>query len=227
MKVLFCHHSRLLADALAGMLGEVPGFETEGAVFDDPDRCSRVCKGDWDVVILGQVALRSHAADATCCHGGNTPYKRVLLGSATSVPRLVEAVHAGFDDLLDINISRDEMVDQLHELHAGRRSLRDHPLFAYTSVPVEAPPLKVPCRDQMDADMVALVARGLTDREIGEALYMAPQTVRNRLSRLMRAGGFRNRTEIALAHWTENQMMGVDDALRQGSIHIGTPSSAT
>ncbi|MEN9792396.1 MAG: hypothetical protein RL330_474 [Actinomycetota bacterium] len=204
MKVLMCHHSRLLADALANMLDAVPGFEARAVVFDDADHCSVVCREDWDVVVMGQVALRGQWADTPCCHREGAAHKKVLMGSGSSVPVLVDAMHAGFDDLLNINISRDEMVDQLHALHAGQRRLADHPFFRYSEVPTEASPSHIPCRSRFDIDIVALVARAFSDKQIGEALHIAPQTVRNHLSRIMRDGGFRNRTEIALAWWREH-----------------------
>ncbi len=204
MKVLICHHSRLLAEALATMLDSVPGFEARAVVFDDADHCSVVCREDWDVVVMGQVALRGQWASTPCCHREGATHKKVLMGSGSSVPVLVDAMHAGFDDLLDINISRDEMVDQLHALHAGQRRLADHSLFRYSDIPTEATPSRVPVRSTVDADIVALVARAFSDKQISEALHIAPQTVRNHLSRIMRDADFRNRTAIALAWWREN-----------------------
>lgn len=203
MKVLFCHHSRLLADALANMLNAVPGFEARGAVFDEVDHCALICRQDWDIVVMGQVALRGTGKGESCCHPEGTRHKKVLMGSGSSVPVLIDAMHNGFDDLLDINISCDEMVDQLHEMHAGRRRLADNSLFRYSAVPTEASPSRIPRRGPLDGDIAALVARAFSDKQVGEALHIAPQTVRNHLSRMMRDGGFRNRTEIALAWWRE------------------------
>ena len=204
MKVLFCHHSRLLADALANMLGAVPGFEARGVVFDEVGHCELVCRGAWDIVVMGQVALRGGWTGESCCHAEGRTHKKVLMGSGRSVPVLIDAMHHGFDDLLDINISCDEMVDQFHDLLAGRRRLADHRLFRYSAVPTEASPSRIPWRSPLDGDIAALVARAFSDKQIGEALHIAPQTVRNHLSRMMRNSGFRNRTEIALAWWREN-----------------------
>ena len=56
------------------------------------------------------------------------------------------------------------------------------------------------CEQLSDGDraIVALVARGLTNRDIARELHMSYQTVRNRLTRIFDLTGATNRTQLAV-----------------------------
>lgn len=58
------------------------------------------------------------------------------------------------------------------------------------------------CENLNDGDraIVALVARGLSNRDIAAELHMSYQTVRNRLTRIFNLTGMTNRTQLA-AGW--------------------------
>jgi DNA-binding NarL/FixJ family response regulator len=49
----------------------------------------------------------------------------------------------------------------------------------------------------LQADVLALVAQGLRDREIGARLHLSPHTVKHRVEQLCRTVGARNRIELA------------------------------
>lgn len=62
------------------------------------------------------------------------------------------------------------------------------------------------CRHLSDGDraIVALVARGFTNRDIARELHMAYQTVRNRMTRIFDVTGAANRTQLAVM-WLMNR----------------------
>lgn len=51
----------------------------------------------------------------------------------------------------------------------------------------------------VDDRMADLVAHGFSDQAISEILHFSNQTIRNRMSRLLRSNGFENRTELGNA----------------------------
>jgi DNA-binding NarL/FixJ family response regulator len=54
---------------------------------------------------------------------------------------------------------------------------------------------------ERDRELLVLVARGMSTNEIAHALFLAPKTVRNRLSDLYRVLGVANRAEaVAVAY---------------------------
>lgn len=54
--------------------------------------------------------------------------------------------------------------------------------------------------DPLNARILELTLLGLTHEEISHALDRAPQTIRNRVSRMIRSSGTRNHTELVLSY---------------------------
>lgn len=59
------------------------------------------------------------------------------------------------------------------------------------------------------AEVFALLAQGLTRKEIADKLVINVETVRSHCRRIFKAVGVRNRTELALVWWS-----------RQGSLQL-------
>ena len=55
---------------------------------------------------------------------------------------------------------------------------------------------KAPDLSERERQILALVPRGLTDREIGQRLFISPSTVRSHLDRIGKKTGLRRRTEL-------------------------------
>ncbi len=54
---------------------------------------------------------------------------------------------------------------------------------------------------ERERDIAALIAEGLDNREIAQALYLSEGTVRNHISAILQKVGLKNRTQIAIAWW--------------------------
>lgn len=53
-----------------------------------------------------------------------------------------------------------------------------------------------------EAEIAGLIARGLTNRQIAEALVITPGTTANHVAHILGKLGFRSRTEVAVWHCT-------------------------
>ena len=128
------------------------------------------------------------------------PHKRVILTGDPSPTLLVVAAQTGFDDVVDAAQPIEAVVGQLRELAEGKRDLRSHPIWRMLEYPVDMTKLGVVMADEVDRQIVGLIAAGLSDREIADLVYLSCQTVRNRVSRLLERCGARNRTQLALLY---------------------------
>jgi DNA-binding NarL/FixJ family response regulator len=54
------------------------------------------------------------------------------------------------------------------------------------------------CRDEVDVQIISLIIQGYGNEEIALKTFIAVQTVRNRISRLLAAAGAKNRTQLAI-----------------------------
>lgn len=128
------------------------------------------------------------------------PHKRVVVTGRATPTLLVVAAQTGFDDVVEADQPSEAVATQLRELVEGRRDLRAHPIWRMLDYPTDMTRLEVVMADEVDRQIVGLVAAGLSDREIADLVYLSCQTVRNRVSRLLDRCGARNRTQLALLY---------------------------
>jgi DNA-binding NarL/FixJ family response regulator len=64
--------------------------------------------------------------------------------------------------------------------------------------------------DSQDVAIVDLLARGRSNREIGDAVHLSPSTVKDRVSKLMRILGARNRAEVVAQAARRGLVAGTD-----------------
>jgi len=138
---------------------------------------------------IAETALR-HLAD-------HPEIAHVAVFSLDITPALIDdARRAGAHSFISKALPGDAIVDALVDVAAGRRvtALPGQ----HTAVPAE---LDWPGRGdgltQRESQVVVLVADGLTNREIAEALYLSPETVKSYLSDAYRKLALRNRVEAA------------------------------
>ena len=90
----------------------------------------------------------------------------------------------------------------------------DDPLWNSVSRPVRFEDLQVTPRDSTDDEILRLIAIGLSDLEIAEAVYMSAQTIRNRVSQMLIRSGLSNRTQMGWVYTNQNLlnrvMLGVE-----------------
>jgi DNA-binding CsgD family transcriptional regulator/tetratricopeptide (TPR) repeat protein len=76
----------------------------------------------------------------------------------------------------------------------GMRALLDRIRLLEADVPAAAPPVGLSSRE---VQVLGLVARGLSNREIGKALFISEHTAANHIRNILRKTGCANRTEAA------------------------------
>jgi len=77
-----------------------------------------------------------------------------------------------------------------------RRAARETGTASHSSLSLaKAPRL---CHDDIDQKILALLVTGASNRMIADEVFLSIQTVKNRLSRMMKTAGTTNRTELAL-----------------------------
>ncbi|GAB3076201.1 response regulator transcription factor [Micromonospora schwarzwaldensis] len=123
-------------------------------------------------------ALRAAAPACAVVVLTNRPSARVL--------RLV--LHLCVRGVVAKDVPPEEMLAQLRAVAQGRRAI--DPLTAAAALDTAVNPLS-----ERERQVAATAAKGLPSREIAALLHLAPGTVRNHLSSLLRKTGGRNRWE--------------------------------
>ena len=200
MRILVVHRARVFADAIVQSLAGQPTISRIDAAYGGVECARALRSATYDIVLLTRSSLTNCSRLRRT--GDIIPdpnRKRVVFASSMRPAVVAEALEAGMDGIIQINQSAEDIAQQLLEIHSGRVHVTEHPslhkallddvdLIATKAIIVD---------DPVDLDIVRLVSKGLSDKEISALLHYSGQTIRNRISRLLRNSGIDNRTRLA------------------------------
>lgn len=135
-------------------------------------------------------------------------HKRVVLSRGVTASLLVQAANGGFDDVVDI--TGVDPVESLREVVESRHSIRDHAEWRNLEFVLDTSAVEISYHDDLDREIVAMVAVGQSNHEIAECIHLSYQTVRNRISRILDDSGIRNRTQLAAIYLRQQYSMSFD-----------------
>ena len=117
---------------------------------------------------------------------------------------IVEALRAGASGFLVKDTRPAELLDAIRTVAAGEALLSPGPDGpADRAVPAQPRPAPAPgggpeCLSDREREVLALVARGLNNTEIAEALGLSPLTAKTHVSRIMGKLGARDRAQLVI-----------------------------
>ncbi|RKT19600.1 LuxR family two component transcriptional regulator [Streptomyces sp. 1114.5] len=166
-------------------LVRVPALRPDVAVLD-------VRLGDGDGVTVCR-ELRSQMPGLAC----------LMLTSFDDEEALLDAVMAGAAGYVLKQISGTDLVAAVRTVASGRSMLdpaaATRLLDRLRSDAEPARPVTTgPALTTREQEVLALIGEGLTNRQIGERLYLAEKTVKNHVSRLLAKLGVERRVQAAL-----------------------------
>lgn len=207
IRVLLCDDQRLFREGLRTILEAEGDVEVVGEAADGLEAvelCSRVRP---DLVLMDVRMPRMDGVEAT--HRIRTAglAQVVILSTYDDDEFIVEALKAGAAGYLLKDFPADELVKALRTVHHGGGVLIPPPVAAKlvgelrraqpAGGTAEAPSLTEPLT-QRDEEILRLLARGRSNKEIAEQLYLSEGTVKNYISRIYAKLGARDRTQAAL-----------------------------
>jgi DNA-binding NarL/FixJ family response regulator len=185
------------------------GFEVVAAVADG-ERATRIAAAARPDVVLMDLQLPGiSGVEATGVLVAADPSVRVLMFSASGEDAdVLDAVKAGARGYIVKSAARAELVDALHRTANGEAvfspGLAALVLGEYGRMSTtEARP---PELTEREAEILRLVAKGLSARQIAERLVLSPRTVQNHVQNTLRKLQLHNRVE--LTRWAIERGLG-------------------
>lgn len=129
-----------------------------------------------------------------------SPNSRILMFSGLADgSALVEAAKAGADGFVSKETDNAEIIDAVRRVAEGAAVLGESSAQAmFRHLRRQRPVSKLAALSDREREVLALLAEGLTNREIAARLFISEKTVRNHVSGVLRKLDFRHRTEAAL-----------------------------
>ena len=213
MKVLVVDDQRIVREGLATIVGTLPGIEVVGLAADGAEATALAAEHRPDVVLMDLRMPGTNGIQATAAIRSQLPATQiVVLTTYADDTSIIEALSAGATGYLTKDATRDDIrraleaaiegqgvldpgvqARLLQAARAGVDAERDRP----GDRPYER---RTPLPDGLtdrEAEVLALIAQGRSNREIADALYVAEATVKTHVNRILAKTGARDRTQAA------------------------------
>jgi DNA-binding NarL/FixJ family response regulator len=210
LRIVIADDQASVREGLVLLLGGLPDIEVVGAAADGQQALELVASREPDAILLdlhmpvldGLGATRRLAAE----HPGVAV---VVLTTYADDSSVLDALHAGARSYLTKDADRADIARALHAAAGGLTVLdpRVHALLLQAaSAPArpgaDHPPGPPPDGlTQREVEILALIARGLTNPEIAAQLFLSNHTVKTHINRIFAKTGSRDRAAaIGYAH---------------------------
>ena len=184
----------------AGLVGMITGesdFLCVGEAGHGADAVRMIPALQPDVVLMDLLMPQMDGIEAITRLRPLLPSTRfVILTSLTEPGEVQRALQAGASGYLTKTASAQELVNVIRAAHGGRRVLSPEA----TEALIAASQSGQPGADltQRERELLALMARGLTNQDIAEQLRIALPTVKFHITNILSKLGVGNRTEAVL-----------------------------
>jgi DNA-binding NarL/FixJ family response regulator len=204
IRVLIADDQRVIREGLTMLVGMIDGVEIVGAVGDGVEAVERAESERPDVVLMDLRMPRMDGAEATRQIRAVLPGTQVLvLTTYADDASLFPALQAGARGYLTKDAGAEEIEHAIKALAAGQTHL--DPAIQQRLVaavldgrPLAAAPGPASLPDDLtprEAEVLKLIAEGLSNTEIAEALVVSHATVKTHVNRIFYKTGARDRAQ--------------------------------
>src|SRR5436190_24273666 len=197
IRVLIADDQRVVRDGLSMLVALIDGVEVVGTASDGAEAVQLAAAYRPDVIMIDLRIPGTDGISATENLRERLPATRVLvLTTYADEDAILPALRAGARGYLTKDASAEQIEAAIHAVHAGQTYLDpavqerlvtavlNRPLAPEPAVPglERKPPDGLTARE---AEVLTLLAAGLSNAEIGQRLYLSNATVKTHLNRIL------------------------------------------
>jgi DNA-binding NarL/FixJ family response regulator len=193
IRILVADDHPIVRDGLVAVLETQPDFEVVGQAGTGPETVERCALLEPDVVLLDLEMPEMDGVETLRRLRARSDVRVIVFTAFDTDERIVQAVQAGAQGYLLKGVPREDVFNAVRVVHAGGALLQ--PVIAsklLRQVGQDAAPDALTGRE---TDVLRLMARGLTNKEIAAELVITERTVKFHVSSILDKLDAANRTE--------------------------------
>ena len=192
IRVLLADDHMVVRMGIASVLGFAGGIEVVGEADNGLDAVKFARELKPDIVLMDLQMPELCGADATArIHADIPSVKILILTSYGTSADLKKAMDAGASGILMKSSSRTEIIDAIRGVMAGEVVMSDE--IRHTIENISAMPEMSP----RQTEILNLVAKGFSNKEIAEIIGISPETVKEHVAKILHSIGASSRAEAA------------------------------
>ncbi len=185
---------------MVSLLSSVPEFEVIGEAATGEEAVVRAAQLQPDVILMDLVMPEMDGLEATkLIREGGSASRILVLTSFADDQRVRAAIRAGAIGYLLKDVLKDDLLHAIRTAAQGRPAL--HPeaqRHLMQQVAAPAPPSLLEDLTARERDVLRLIARGQSNKEIAATLHLTEGTVKGYVSAILAKLGVVDRTQAAL-----------------------------
>lgn len=202
IRVLITDDHSIVRKGIRALLATEPEIEVIGEASDGLEAVDLVMKLQPDVILMDMVMPKMDGIEAIKRISTKRPGSRILvLTSFAADEKVFPAIKAGALGYLLKDSSPQELVEAIQRVHQGQASL--HPAIARKLLDEMArggskQQQSPDALTDREVDVVRLLARGYSNKQIADEMVISEATVRTHVSNILSKLHLASRTEAAL-----------------------------
>jgi len=199
IRVLVADDQRVVREGLATLLGLLEGIEVVGQAADGEEAVGLAAQTRADVVLMDLNMPGLDGTAATARLAAEQPGVKVLvLTTYADDENLFAALRAGARGYLTKDAGAEAIADAIRDVHEGRSHVDPALQARLVEAAVGGAASERAAPDELtprEAEVLALIAEGLSNAEIAERLVVSNATVKTHINRIFMKIGARDRAQ--------------------------------
>ncbi len=203
IRVLVADDQRVVREGLGTLLGLLPGVEVVGMAADGHEVLALAARLRPDVVLMDLRMPHCDGVQATrALHELDAAIKVLMLTTYADDRSVIDALRAGARGYLTKDVGATEIHQALQRVTSGQAAIdpavQQHLVDAITAGSpggAEPAPRLPDGLTAREAEVLALIARGLSNAEIARELVVSETTVKSHINHLFAKTGVRDRAQ--------------------------------
>jgi DNA-binding NarL/FixJ family response regulator len=196
IRVIVADDQQVVREGLVALLGLLDGIEVTGAAANGVEAVDLVAQGNVDVVLMDLKMPVLDGVQATARITSDFPAVAVLvLTTYADDESIATALRAGARGYLTKDAGRAEIAAALRSTAAGQSTFDPEVSRRLIAGLTTGPPKDTDGLTARETEVLRLIARGLSNPEIAEKLFISEATVKTHINNTFAKIGARHRAE--------------------------------